>query len=431
MVAVPLLVLGSRFAGLTTALFLAHQGFPVHVLERDRADDVDTGLAVLTPAALRELSVLGLADPVAAASWEPRRLTHGDAGSGAVLRVAELGPVVRARFGRPYVLAPYAALRRRLVAACDADEMITVEYGRSASAVEDLGDAVLVTDDTGATYRAEALVGADGPGSRVRPFLGGGHALSSPYLVHRAPGPAPPDDVLRLWSSPSLHVTQSATPGGGGEVSVTVRVDALDDMHRDGVAAVVSRLLAGTAAEVRAAAGDAVAWAPSRVHRHHAPLERGARHRMTVIGGAAQPMLPHSAQAAAVEIVDAATLGRAFDHADGRIVPALEEYAYVRETPRAVTAARAQDFAALCHAEGLVRRMRDRLWRTGTVDATSAIVDAGRTPGSGPGRGASRPDGGGEAHRPAAVHPHPGTTADRPGPGPGGPAGPPAGPMAG
>lgn len=380
MVAVPLLVLGSRFAGLATALFLAHQGFPVHVLERDRPQDVDPGLAVLTPVALRELAVLGLADAVAANAWEPRRVAHADAETGALLRVAELGPVVRARFGRPYLLVPHAVLRAQLVAACAADEMVTVEYGRGAAAVEDLGDAVLVTADTGVTYRAEALVGADGPGSPVRPHLGGGHAVSSPYLVQRAPGPPVPDDVLRLWSSPSLHVTHAAVPEGAGDVSVTVRVHALEDMRRDGVTAVVSRLLASSAPEVRAVAGEAVAGAPWRVHRQHAPLERGARHRMTVVGGAAQPMLPHTAQGVTTEVVDAATLGRAFDHADGRIVPALEEYAHVRAAPRAVTAGRAHDFAALCHAEGLVRRMRDRLWRTGSIDATAAVVDAGTGP---------------------------------------------------
>ena len=397
MVAVPLLVLGARVAGLATALYLAHQGFPVHVLERDRAEDGDPGIAVLPPHALRELAVLGLADRVTAAAWEPRRLTHADAETGALLRVAELGPAVRTRFGHPYVLVPHATLRALLVAACAADEMVTVEYGRSASAVEDLGDAVLVTDDGGGTYRAEAVVGADGPGSRVRAHLGGGHAVSPPYMLHRAPGPAPPDGVLRLWSAPSVHVTHAQVPDGSGSVTVTVRVDALDDMHRDGVAAVVRRLLNATAPEVRAAAGDAVGSGPPRVLRHHVPLQRDARHRMTVVGGAAQPMLPHTAQAVTTDLLDAAALGRAFDHADGRIVPALDEYARVRVVPRAATAVRAHDFAALCHAEGLVRRMRDRLWRGDTIDATAAVVDAtgwGPQPGGPPpGPSAPWPDG--------------------------------------
>jgi 2-polyprenyl-6-methoxyphenol hydroxylase-like FAD-dependent oxidoreductase len=376
LVAVPLLVLGSRFSGLVTALFLAHQGFPVHVLERDRPEDVDPGLAVLTPTALRELAALGLADALTAAAWEPRRLAHADAGSGTVLRVAELGAAVRVRYGWPYVLVPHAVLRAVLVAACSADEMVTVEWVRRVAAVDDVGDAVVVTDEAGARYRAEALVGADGPASRVRAHLGGGHAVSSPYLLHCAPGPAPSDGVLRLWSSPSLSVAQAGVPDGTGHVSVTVRVDALDELHREGAAALLGRLLSATAPDVRAAAGQAVGTLPTHVHRHHAPLQHGTRHRMTVVGGAAQPMLPHTAQAVALDVLDAAALGRAFDHADGRIVPALDAYARARAAPRLATAGRAMDFAALCHAEGLLRRMRDRLWRVAAVDATAAVVDA-------------------------------------------------------
>ena len=165
-------------------------------------------------------------------------------------------------------------------------------------------------------------------------------------------------------------------PDGTGHVSVTVRVDALDDLHREGVAALLGRLLGATAPEVRAVAAQAIGTRPTHVHRHHAPLQRGTRHRMTVVGGAAQPTLPHTAQAVALEVLDAAALGRAFDHAAGRIVPALDVYARVRAAPRAATAGRALDFATLCHAEGLLRRMRDRLWRAEAVDATAAVVDA-------------------------------------------------------
>ena len=234
MVAVPLLVLGARFSGLATALFLAHQGFPVHVLERDPPVDGDPDVAVLPPHALRELAVLGLADAVCAQAWEPagsRTPTPGPArccgspSSGA--------PSARGS------AAPTSSSRTPRCAPCSSRPARPTRWSPSSTAapsasVEDLGDAVLVTDDTGGSYRAEAVVGADGPGSRLRGHLGGGHAVSAPYLLHRAPGPAPPDGVLRLWSSPSLHVTHAEVPGGAGTVSVTVRVDALDEMHRDG-----------------------------------------------------------------------------------------------------------------------------------------------------------------------------------------------------
>lgn len=372
MVPVPLLVLGAQFSGLATALFLAHQGFPVHVLDREPRDAVGDDAVVLSPRAFAELAGLGLL-PARGVS-EPARLLHADACTGSPLRTAELGAAVRARYGRPYLLVARAALRALLVAACDADDMVTVEYDRTIATVEDLGDAALVTTDDGVLYRAEALVGADGPFSRVRQHLGGGHPMSAPYLLHRRFGAPPHDEILRLWSSPSLHVSHVAGPDGRGDVSVVARLDALDDMDHEAVDEVVTRLLEGSAPEVRAAtegAGPTV----TRVMRHHAPLERWSRHRMTVVGCAAQPILPHTAQSSSLALLDAAALGRAFDRVDGRIVPALEEYARERIGPRTAAAARSLDFATLCHAEGLMRRLRDRLWRALPIDATADVVE--------------------------------------------------------
>ncbi len=374
MVPVPLLVLGAQFTGLATALCLAQQGFPVHVLDREPRVTTDRDVVVLGPAAVGELADLGLADDLDGVR-EPERLVHADARTGSTLRVAELGPAVRARYGRPYLLVARSALRALFVAACEADDMITIEYERTVAAVEDLGDAALITTEDGVVYRAEALIGADGPFSRVRGHLGGGHAVSAPYLMHRTFGTPPGDDVLRLWSSPTLHVTHVAGPDGRGDVSVVVRLEALEEMHHDAIQDMVARLIDRTAPEVRAATeggGPAV----SRVVRHHAPLERWTRHRMTVVGCATQPILPHTAQSSSLALLEAAALGRAFDRADGRIVPALDDYARERAAHRAAAAERALDFATLCHADGLMRRMRDRLWRASVVDATAAVVDA-------------------------------------------------------
>ena len=181
---------------------------------------------------------------------------------------------------------------------------------------------------------------------------------------------------MRLWSSPALHVTHAPRPDGTGDVSVTVRVDALDDMDRESVEDVVAGLLADSAPEVRAAATGSVAGAATRVWRHHAPLDSWVRHRMTVVGCAAQPILPHVAQSTSLALLDAAALGRAFDQADGRIAPALQEYSRTRADSHTDAAERARDFSTLCHADGLLRRMRDRLWRASPVDATAAVVEA-------------------------------------------------------
>lgn len=377
----PLIVLGADLDGLAAALSLAHQGFPVHVLERGGRTDASPDAAVLTPAAVQALAVLGLGEPVVDRAAEPAELIHADGDTGAVLRKIALGAAVRERFGQPYLTVRRSDLRAVLVAACDVDDMIHVEYGHRTASVEDLGEGVLVTDGEGRRYRSEALVAADGASSRVRELLGGGHAASLPFVVHTGPGPPSTVGVrmMRLWSSPSLLVVQMPIAEHGSEVAVVVRGDLYDEMRqRDGDRA-LSQMLARHCPDVRAVADGAMGGV-GRIFRHHAPLERWTRHRMTVLGAAGSPMLPHAALATPSALVDAGALGAAFDRADGRILPAFDAYARSRARPSARSAERSHEFAMLCHSEGLLRRLRDLLWGGGRLDALAAVADL---PGSG------------------------------------------------
>jgi 2-polyprenyl-6-methoxyphenol hydroxylase-like FAD-dependent oxidoreductase len=367
---VPLIVLGADLDGLVAALALAHQGFPVRVLERGGRGDAAPDVATLTPSAMQELAVLGLADHVQARAAEPVEMTHADGRTGSVLRKVGLGPSVRQRFGRPFLTVRRSDLRGLLVAACDADEMIQVDYDVRAASVEDLGEAVLVTLPGGRRIRAEALVAADGASSPVRELLGGGHATSSPFVLRTAPGPAALGHAgMRLWSSSSLLVVQVPVADHGSEVAVVLRGGHDDDPRH------VLHDLASHHPEVRAVAAPALESDAARVFRHHMPLEQCTRHRMTVLGAAAAPMLPHGALATSAAVVDAGALGAAFDRADGRILPALEAYGRSRARHWTRVADRSYDFAQLCHADGLLRRLRDRLWGGAPTDALADVAE--------------------------------------------------------
>ena len=74
---VPLLVLGAGIDGLAAALCLAHQGFPVQLLDRgpDPAalDDAGpTGSALVRPSAVRVLHGLGVLDELRSTALELR-----------------------------------------------------------------------------------------------------------------------------------------------------------------------------------------------------------------------------------------------------------------------------------------------------------------------------------------------------------------------
>ena len=276
--------------GLAAALALAHQGFPVHVLDRGR------GSPRSRPRRAEPRRVRRAREPRPGdrprGPCEPAGLLHADARTGSTLRVAELGPAVRARYGQPYLLVARSALRALFVAACDADEMVTssTATGRVRRGPR---RGRLVTAQDGDVFRAEALVAADGAFSRVRELLGGGHPVSAPYL-RAASGPAV-DDVLRLWSSSSLHVVQTPGRAGGRDVAVTCaagprRHGPRRDRRRRArprqhVPEVRARA-AGRARRHRRPAPPRPARAPDPPPDHRAgrrgrpdPAARGARHR--------------------------------------------------------------------------------------------------------------------------------------------------------
>lgn len=375
---VPLLVLGRGVDGLLAALALAHQGFPVHLLDRG-PDPVASGppdgahpatTALLPPAATRELAGLGLLDALVPGTVEPQSAVHADAQTGRVLQRVALGSAVRARRRDPLLVVSLAAMRRLLAALAAADDMVTVDYDVRATVVEDVVEGAIVGDEHGPAYRAEALVAADGADSPVRPLVRGGGPASAPYRVHRVPWPGPVvREELRTWSSPLFFARTVATPDtDAADLSVVVRSDLPPPE--------VARAAAHHAPEVREGLGAALAVAPARVH-HHRPLERWVRRRIGVLGAAAQPLLPHDGQGLAQTVLDAAALGAAFDRADGRVVAALEDYERTRALPRARAAARASDVAAVMHADGLLRALRDHAWAGTSPDPLATVLGEG------------------------------------------------------
>lgn len=373
---VPLLVLGAGIDGLAAALCLAYQGFPVQLLERgpdpESLDDPGpSGSMVVRPSAARVLQGLGLLDALRPQALEVQRYCHLDAASGQPLRKVELGDAARTRFGYPCLIVTRRDVRRALARACAADEMIGVHYERQPTAVEDIGDAALVTVEDGGQWRAEALVGADGASSRVRGLLeAGAGALSPTFVVRRttvassAGEPASPE--LRVWSGPQLQAMRLPAPHGGAEVVLVMRAD-LPPAEREWV---VSRL----EPELRWSVSAVVGREPEQVITHQRPLARWTRNRLTVLGAAAQPLLPHACEEENQSLLDAHALGAAFDRSDGRILPGLEGYETLRAPARAACAARVAEFAALSHAEGLTRRLRDRLWAREAVDEVAEVL---------------------------------------------------------
>ena len=348
---VPLLVVGGGIGGLTTALALARTGERVHLIEKNpEFAELGAGLQV-APNASRVLDRLGVLDAVTRHAVFPARLVWMDALSGEQLTTLDLGEQFVARYGYRYFVMHRSDLLNELVAACRNEPRITLETNKDVTGADDLGDAALVRCSDGTTYRAEAVIGADGLWSTLRTVVAGdGEPICSQYVAYRGAIPmaevsehAGLDSVI-VWTGPDMHLVQY--PVRRGELYNQVAVfksyryrpdsddwgtpDELDERFGRGVPLVRAAL--------------------TKFRRNRRwpmydrlPVANWRRGRIALMGDAAHPMLQYLAQGACQAIEDADALAEAFAaHAADRIA-AFEAYQRERapRTARVQTMARA------------------------------------------------------------------------------------------
>src|SRR4051812_27658399 len=167
-------IAGAGIAGLTAALALAQRGFPVTVLERSPVlEEVGAGLQ-LSPNAMGVLTSLGLGPALATQLVEPEAILVRRARDGRQIVRMSLRHAAE-RWGAPYAVIHRADLQEILFEAATRSESIALALGTEVTGVETEPEGLAVLADRGGTgvgLKAEALIGADGLWSKVRPLMG-------------------------------------------------------------------------------------------------------------------------------------------------------------------------------------------------------------------------------------------------------------------
>jgi 2-polyprenyl-6-methoxyphenol hydroxylase-like FAD-dependent oxidoreductase len=313
----PILIAGGGIGGLALALALAQTGRRSVVLEqRDTFAEEGAGIQ-LGPNGVRVLQRLGLAEGLRPAVGEPHALHVRDGRTGRTLAMLPLGRWISARHGAPYWTVHRRDLQEVLQWAASAEPAIALRTGFEVVTVTRSGEVGLVQaiSKGGDVATGSALVGADGLWSSVRPLV---CPMASPQFVgatatrtvvpsERAGGLAGPD--VGLWLGPDANIVHYPVRGGA-EVAVVV-IAAEDWQGRDWDADADTPALAerigrfhATLAEPLGAIRHWRKWALYRL----APLRRWSVDRITLIGDAAHPMLPHLAQGGVLALEDAVVL---------------------------------------------------------------------------------------------------------------------------
>ncbi|KPK05232.1 MAG: salicylate 1-monooxygenase [Betaproteobacteria bacterium SG8_39] len=339
-------IVGGGLGGLAAALFLRRAGLEATVYEQSSAlRELGAGI-VVAPNMVRPLATLGLAARLPEfavqleAAWEFRRWQDGR-----VLSVQPMGEECLRLYGAHCYVAHRADLLALLQSALPSEAL---KLDRRCIAVRDAGDAVEAVfadrDGRETTVRADAVIGADGIHSVVRPAVAPEiEARFSGLCAFRCLVPAAdaPPMALRavqtLWLGPERHFVHYPI-SAGRLVNVVAIVPAGDwrteSWTAEGAIGDLRAEFAGWDARVLQlvdAATDTKRWALY----DRTPLARWCAGRVGLLGDAAHAMLPFFAQGAAQAIEDAVVLAACLRGVDAQGVPAaLARYDAIRR-PRA------------------------------------------------------------------------------------------------
>ncbi|MGI5166703.1 FAD-dependent monooxygenase [Spirillospora sp. CA-253888] len=305
-------VVGAGIGGLAAAVALSRAGFRVDVYEQ-AAELRETGVGLhLGCNGGRILHRWGLAGPLAESGVRPAALEVRDWNGGRVLARQPMGAAWERRFGAPYHTIHRADLHRILADQVPAD---SVHLNRRLTGYTEADDQVFLEFAEGGVASADILVGADGIHSAVRRAVAGPDARvfsgASAFrgLIEADRVPGLPAETMFIW--PGQGPRLLCYPVGRGRLTfvgiVPGRDGDVESWNSPGDPADLAAAFEGWNTDVKALV-DAVTETRRWGLYDREPLPRWSTGRVTLLGDAAHPMLPHHGQGAGQAIEDAVAL---------------------------------------------------------------------------------------------------------------------------
>lgn len=338
------MIVGAGIGGLAAAVSLQHAGWQVRVLER-AANPRELGFALaLAPNALKALRELGMAQTVIPAGAEVRTFEVRRPDGAVMKRVTFADRGVDSRS----VVTLRPALHGALLRAVPADALLLGHEVRDVTSTESSAAVTLVD---GRQLSADVVIGADGVGSALRRHLHPEEAPPRPSGYHALRG-VTHDAAHHLDPVNVIVYLGDGIEAGFARASATAvywYISLVSEYAPEGASAgdVLERCLRGlepgAASLARAARIEDVRLEP--LFRRD-PLGSWGIGHVTLLGDAAHPVLPHTAQGAALAIEDAVALGIVLRRG-GELPAALRDYERVRARRTRTVVAAGPRIAAL------------------------------------------------------------------------------------
>ncbi|MEL6679181.1 MAG: FAD-dependent monooxygenase, partial [Pseudomonadota bacterium] len=322
-------IAGGGIGGMATALACVRRGAETHVFERAEAlAEVGAGLQ-LSPNGMKVLDALGVGEAIRAVASTPRAIELRDHRRERLLMRVPLGDAYQARHGAPYLHIHRADLLHVLTEAAEGAG-VHLHLGREALGYTP--DPTLEFD-SGISFPADVVVGADGVHSALRRQSWSGHAPTfTGQVAWRGLVPAdrlPPDLIppaTTLLMGPGRHLV--LYPLRDRSLVNFVAVEERSDWAEEGWSIPddpdnLRAAFAGwgpMADGVLGACEQTFLWGLFA----HPSLDTWSDGGMVLTGDAAHPMLPFIAQGAVMALEDAWALAASLD--TGTVAEGIARY---------------------------------------------------------------------------------------------------------
>jgi salicylate hydroxylase len=372
------LIAGGGIAGLASALALARRRHRIDLLEQAVAfGEIGAGIQ-LGPNVTRRLQALGVSEGLMRIAARPDALVVRSATAGKEIARLPLGNAMLHSYAAPYLCVHRADLHAVLLGAVRGSGAVTLTTGARVTEVTARGNSVCVASTDARVWEGDALIGADGLWSTVRPCLiadatpprATGHTAWRAMVEQSALPAALRSTRVDVWLGPRLHaVAYPVRRGDALNIVVLAEAAPVGDARDWDQATSLTALqhaTGRTCGELQALLEAVPSWRAWTLN-DRPPLtgpRQMAGERVALTGDAAHPMLPYLAQGAGMAIEDAVALAEALDGGNAAEVPAaFARYASARWERNANVQARARRNGEIFHATGLVRVGRDAALR--------------------------------------------------------------------
>lgn len=328
-------IVGSGIGGLAAAVALQAKGFEVEVFDQaGELSAIGAGIA-LGGNGMRVLDDLGVGRAARDVASNLQRIQFHHWRSGEIFYEHPMGDWYDERMGGPFLGIHRADMHQVLLDAYQGEPQL----GRRAAAVHESPDGAEIEFADGTKVQADIVVGADGLRSAVRHHVAGpDEAVFSAMSCFRGLVPA-----QKVPGSESMGLTFMLGPGrhlviypvrGGELVNFVAYVPdpewTLESWSSKSEPAEAVAAFDGwndTVVSMLSNVQEVGRWALY----DREPLRKWSTDRVTLLGDAAHPMLPHAGQGSNQAIEDAAALAF-YLTADGlSVAEALQRYEHLRK----------------------------------------------------------------------------------------------------